>query len=1316
MSTPPQVALALTSFDASPVTGFAFSLEVGQTNQNLIQVILFTPWNVTVWRSLKVSLLASSRSDAEVGLTSFKNLPHGQDQVTVPFKRRLPTTSGYISRPFLCGVTLSKTSNSVAVSLVGRELSRSSINVGINSACGLTAVTVSYIVFSPSTAGFASYGGIIDQPAVPEATYLSIHKSLCSLENYIYGLNGFTFGAAPSVSLSSSIDRSFVLTVNPGQITTKLTFSYIVYGPSPKFVCSNCADKISGFGGNCLSQCDEGEALYTYPDGSQGCIICSDLANLVVSADGSSCVCKPGTTNVRGVCTLVEPYKTDIVYGFGGSQTTTKTKKSHRSESSSQSYADYLAGLAISGSSATNSNSNNAGSTTSSSNSASAPLKPIFGDGKINNNNGGSFIVNKPATVAPITGGGLPVVNNSKVQTITVTTTGGAPPNCTIPNTYWNGASCACLPTYTNNSGNCVPNSQGWVKVTTTTTGGSQNGLPPTVSPINPTNSPAPAGPTSCTSIPNSYWNGASCTCYPGYTNSSGQCINQATGPVQLQPQPQPQPQPPTTQPINGAPASAPSPQGNCNGVPNSYWNGAGCACLPGFTIVNNQCQPSAPAGPQPATVPPTNGVPGAVGLPPTTSPIGSPYPGGAAVAGTPTPGWNTIAGPTYPTVPGFNAAGGVGPVVINPISPAAPVPAVPIDPSQVIVLPPGYPNGQYPNYPINPNNPGFPNYPNYPNFPPNYPPGYPNTPEGPIVCPYNRYPLAGICVCKPRYYQTPSGECVSRWDPTDNNNTCQNGNRNCGPNGQFNLQSCQCVCRTGFYWTGNGCAPGVECPNNSTRISANECRCNPPLVLVNNTCSRCYSNGYWDGTKCIYLCPAFSTYNATSRRCVCNNGYGRTGPTTCTPCPANSRTINETCAVCPSNSQLIGQSCICNPGFRQNPQGFCVGICPQGAIYVPTIGRCRCAQLNFFINGTTCSACPANSFSNGIICTACPTGTVVDGNTCRSLNPITIFNPIIGGVVSCPFNSFPRNGVCVSCPINSTYSIDQDRCLCNTGYARVGALCINLCPTGIHIGGNLCAFCPLNAVPQNNICVCRLGYARYANGAACLKSCPGGTFLLSNGTCAACPINQGFNARTQRCQCLAGFVPGVGGLCVVNCPYASTVNAAGNCQCNARYYLSNSVCLSCPQTCLSCTGPTTCTTCIPGYSNVAGSCISVGPGPAACLTNQYRNGAGTCLSCPNMCLTCSSPLGICTQCATGFVLNVGSNTCTEVCGDGTRIIQQCDDGNTISGDGCSSTCTIEPGWVCMKNPLNPTLPDYCVNPNKQKDPVPSADGPYARM
>jgi cysteine-rich repeat protein len=40
-------------------------------------------------------------------------------------------------------------------------------------------------------------------------------------------------------------------------------------------------------------------------------------------------------------------------------------------------------------------------------------------------------------------------------------------------------------------------------------------------------------------------------------------------------------------------------------------------------------------------------------------------------------------------------------------------------------------------------------------------------------------------------------------------------------------------------------------------------------------------------------------------------------------------------------------------------------------------------------------------------------------------------------------------------------------------------------------------------------------------------------------------------------------------------------------------------------------------------------------------------------------------------------------HTCTEICGDGRRIGGGWDDGNNINGDGCSSMCTIELGFTC---------------------------------
>ena len=44
--------------------------------------------------------------------------------------------------------------------------------------------------------------------------------------------------------------------------------------------------------------------------------------------------------------------------------------------------------------------------------------------------------------------------------------------------------------------------------------------------------------------------------------------------------------------------------------------------------------------------------------------------------------------------------------------------------------------------------------------------------------------------------------------------------------------------------------------------------------------------------------------------------------------------------------------------------------------------------------------------------------------------------------------------------------------------------------------------------------------------------------------------------------------------------------------------------------------------------------------------------------------------------------------TATATCGDGTLLsgIEACDDGNTVAGDGCSATCSIETGYICTSN------------------------------
>ena len=75
-------------------------------------------------------------------------------------------------------------------------------------------------------------------------------------------------------------------------------------------------------------------------------------------------------------------------------------------------------------------------------------------------------------------------------------------------------------------------------------------------------------------------------------------------------------------------------------------------------------------------------------------------------------------------------------------------------------------------------------------------------------------------------------------------------------------------------------------------------------------------------------------------------------------------------------------------------------------------------------------------------------------------------------------------------------------------------------------------------------------------------------------------------------------------------------------------------------------------------------------------------------------CLLCDSlkgyvlTNGLC-SCKIGFAYD--GNICVEVCGDGKAIIDECDDGNIVNGDGCSSVCKIEKNYRCLGGSLNPS-------------------------
>lgn len=89
--------------------------------------------------------------------------------------------------------------------------------------------------------------------------------------------------------------------------------------------------------------------------------------------------------------------------------------------------------------------------------------------------------------------------------------------------------------------------------------------------------------------------------------------------------------------------------------------------------------------------------------------------------------------------------------------------------------------------------------------------------------------------------------------------------------------------------------------------------------------------------------------------------------------------------------------------------------------------------------------------------------------------------------------------------------------------------------------------------------------------------------------------------------------------------------------------------------------------------SEVCGDGYNYVPGGTVCDDGNLRNKDG-----------CSSTCGIEFGFACDFTTTATADVCYEVCGDGYDIGKYaCDDGNLAAYDGCSPTCTIYDGWYC---------------------------------
>ena len=65
------------------------------------------------------------------------------------------------------------------------------------------SIWLSYIIFSPATAGFSSYGGMIDKDNFSGAFYTNVRKIIYQTNNFLFGVSRLAFQAGQGQNFST---------------------------------------------------------------------------------------------------------------------------------------------------------------------------------------------------------------------------------------------------------------------------------------------------------------------------------------------------------------------------------------------------------------------------------------------------------------------------------------------------------------------------------------------------------------------------------------------------------------------------------------------------------------------------------------------------------------------------------------------------------------------------------------------------------------------------------------------------------------------------------------------------------------------------------------------------------------------------------------------------------------------------------------------------------------------------------------------------------------------------------------------------------
>ena len=515
----------------------------------------------------------------------------------------------------------------------------------------------------------------------------------------------------------------------------------------------------------------------------------------------------------------------------------------------------------------------------------------------------------------------------------------------------------------------------------------------------------------------------------------------------------------------------------------------------------------------------------------------------------------------------------------------------------------------------------------------------------------------------------------------------------NCEHGDCSEAQPFRCICyNNGIrgYWSGamthggtcDMCSVGAfgsqckqVCPGGTCNPCNGHGRCDDGLTGSGNcVCHNDTFHGYWSGRSCNTCAERYYGIRCTVL-CDCN-GHGTCHAQPDNPedvrCQCDSNWVGDNCSECATNA--YGPNCEDCPSGRTHP-------CSGNGVCNDTLqgtGTCVCF---FPWAGDNCTGLDPNSLQS-VFCPG-PYGTPCSGfGNCT----VNMSSPLERNG-TCQCNEKHTGGDCsIACPVdargkvcsNHGQCLGDGSCECyasfDTGFWS-GPTCAQCKDT--HSGTNCTIPCPLSILNQscsgntcvNGKCICVAGTCgtaceqsgavcqpcvRVGNkswyGPLCDKEC-----LCAYGECNAGKLGDG------SCSCYSGYT---GTLCDVECAGGASAPCSlngvcqfdGNCTCNSGFFSS-----SCSERCPFATIDGANVTC----SN-HGSCLDGARGSGLCVCRQAATyGFWTGPSC-----------GDC-------VAHYWGLQCTQVCGHGTTVGQQCLCDAGYGGPTCDELCPNASGALC---------------------------------